>query len=705
VAASSYQCGVDIGGTFTDCAVVDPDGHIVVAKAPTTPDDFSVGFLESLGVAAESMGLGLDELLSRTEKLIHGSTIATNTVVEFNGARVGLITTRGHGDTLPIMRAYGRVAGLPAEALMRYSESSKPAPLVPRERIAEVSERVDRDGNVVVALNLDEVRAAIAALVAEEVEAIAISFLWSFRNDTHELAVKRLLAAEHPGLFVTCSSELAPTWGEYERTVATVINSYVGPRTATHVGRTQGEVASAGYERTLLLTQANGGVVNVEDALTAPLLLINSGPAGGLAGCKHMAALSGHRNIVATDMGGTTFDVGLLVDGEPLVRNSSVIGQYEYTAPVLDIQSVGAGGGSIAWLDEISGGLRVGPRSAGSVPGPACYRRGGSEATVTDADLVLGYLNPENFLGGRVTVDVGAAEEAVGRLAERAGLSMLETAAGIVQIVDFQMAELMRAMTVTRGYDPRDFVVLAYGGAGPVHAGGFARELGTREVVVPLGPAASVWSAYGAVKSDLLHVFQRSLLMAAPLETAAIAAAFAELEAAATAQLVADGIPAAEQSLARVARMKFALQVHEVEVEVEDGDFAAAGMPALLDRFMRRYDTLFGTGSGFAGAGIELIEIRLSARGGGAGSVPPAPADAGGADAGEALAGSRNVYWRGAGAEETPIYDGARLGVGQRLEGPAIAEMAETTVVVSRGDSLAVDRHGNLVLSLGGGEG
>jgi N-methylhydantoinase A len=700
----TLQCGVDIGGTFTDCAVVDADGRIVVAKAPTTPEDFSVGFLESLGVAARSMGLGLDELLEQTAKLVHGSTIATNTVVEFNGARVGLITTRGHADALPIMRAYGRVAGLPPEMLMRYSESSKPAPLVPRDLIAEVSERVDRDGEVVVELNLDEARAAIASLVSREVEAIAISFLWSFRNGAHELAVKKLIRDEHPDLFVTCSSELAPTWGEYERTVATVINCYVGPKTAAHVSRTQGEVAAAGYERPLLLTQANGGVVKLEDALSAPVLLINSGPAGGLAGCKHLAEISGHRDIVGTDMGGTTFDVGLVVDGEPLIRNSSVIGQYEYTSPVLDIQSVGAGGGSIAWREELSGGLRVGPRSAGSVPGPACYRRGGMEATVTDADLVLGYLNPANFLGGRVEVDVAAAEDAVGRLAEEVELSLFETAAGIVQIVDFQMAELMRAVTVTRGYDPRDFVVLAYGGAGPVHAGGFARELGTTEVVVPLGPAASVWSAYGAVKSDVLHVFERSLLLSAPLDTEAIAAGFAELGKEAEAQLGADGIPAEEQSVARVARMKFALQVHEVEVEVENGDFGEPGMPALVDRFMKRYESLYGAGSGFAGAGVELIQIRLSARGGGDSSAPPAMAG-GGEDAGGALAGSRSVYWRGAGAEETPIYDGVLLLVGHRLEGPAIVEMPETTVVVHRGDSLTVDPHGNMVMTLkGGGE-
>ena len=482
-----YIIGIDTGGTFTDCVVMDAGGRIATAKASSTPDDFSEGVMESLRLAGERLGLTTETLLLDTARLALGTTVGTNAMLQRRGARVGLITTRGHRDVIHIMRGARGVPGLNNVQVLHFPESGKPDPIVPKPLIAEVSERVDCKGQVVVELNEEEAEAAIEKLVGKGVEAIAICFLWSFKHAEHERRVKAMVERLAPGVFVCCSADLIPRWGEYERTVATVLNAYLGPVMSRYLGRLESRAQQRGLRYPLQVMQCGGGVIPAAESARRAFLTLDSGPVAGVLASQYLGGIIGTKHLISTDMGGTSFDVGLVWDGEPVASYQSVVHQYEYFVPRIDIRSIGSGGGSIVWIDEISGTMRVGPISAGAQPGPACYGRGGTQPTITDADLVLGYLDPATFLGGRLQLDAERARESFAPIATRLGLGLVETAAGAARVVEHQMADLIRKATVQKGYDPRDCVVFAYGGAGPVHAGVYARELGAQGVVVPLG--------------------------------------------------------------------------------------------------------------------------------------------------------------------------------------------------------------------------
>src|SRR2546427_4532671 len=553
-----YYIGVDIGGTFTDCVLVDREGNHRAAKTLSTKGDPMSGVLAGLERLAETVGVDLTTLLERTERFGHGTTIGTNAVLERSGARVGLVATAGHGDALVMMRGAGRVAGRPIEGVFSVHGSRLPAPLIVPGAVVEVHERVDANGKVVVELDIDAAAERIGRMIAEyELDAVAVALLWSFANPAHEKA----LAEAIPDVFVSSSAEVSPRLGEYERTVATVLNSYVGPACSRYLSDLESRLATP-----LLVMQSNGGVLPASAA--TPLGTIDSGPAGGLIGVATLAGAYGHDHVVATDMGGTSFDLGLVVDGKPLVAEEKVIDQYTYRLPHLDVRSVACGGGSIAWFDEATGGLRLGPASARSQPGPARPGRGGVEPTVTDADVVLGLLRPEAFLDGRMPLDRDAAVAAVGRLATRFDLTLEETAAGILRINNMRAATVIRQQTLERGHDPRDFALYAFGGAGPVHAFGYAAESGVREVVIPLGNGASTLSAYGIASGDVvLHrELERSLL--APFDEPALAAAVAELRDAALADLAATGV-AGDAHVEIDALMRYREQLmHSLEIPV-----------------------------------------------------------------------------------------------------------------------------------------
>jgi N-methylhydantoinase A len=608
----SFICGVDIGGTFTDCVVLDGEGSITISKTPSTPDDFSVGFFESLRLAAEAKGLTLRELMADTATLAHGTTVATNAVVERRGAKVGLLTTAGHGDAILIMRAFGRVAGRAPADLMRLSAADKPVPIVPRSLIREIPERIDARGDVVVELNEAAARQAIAELLAEGVEGLAISFLWSFKNGDHERRVRELVEAAAPDLFVTCSSELAPLIGEYERTVAAVLNNYVGPVTSSYIDKIQSKAKEEDLGGPFFLMQCSGGLTAAETAKSSPLLLLQSGPSGGVVGSQYLGELMGFENIIATDMGGTTFDMGLVSGGVPARTSTTIVDQYEYYVPTIDVKSIGAGGGSIAWFDEVRNALRVGPQSAGAAPGPVCYGRGGTEPTVTDADVVLGYIDPDYFLGGRAVLDREAAWNAVAKLGEQLGLDPLETAAGINRIVDHNMADLIRRETIEIGLDPRDFVIFTYGGAGASHAGTYARELGASTVVVPLADTASVWSALGVACSEVIHIHQRDDIQAAPFDLRRVVAIRDLLHADTLAEFTGEGFADDEVSLRWTADIRHRLQVHVVEVPFPGEDLDEAALERLVDDFTARYEELYGKGTAFTAAGVELVTLRCT---------------------------------------------------------------------------------------------
>ncbi|HEX4109702.1 MAG TPA: hydantoinase/oxoprolinase family protein [Solirubrobacteraceae bacterium] len=700
-----YYLGVDIGGTFTDCVAVGQDGRVLHAKAPSTTASGSAtdGVLAGLELLAGEAGIPLAELLAGARRFSHGTTIGTNLVVERKGARVGLLATAGHGDALLMMRGNGRTAGLPVDRVFSVHRTDKPAPLVPRRRTAEIDERVAADGEVIVALDEARAREAVRALLElQEPEAIAIALLWSVRNPGHELRLRELVLEARPDLFVSCSHETSPRQGEYERTVATVVNAYVGPASGAYLGELAQTLRERGLSSEPLIMQASGGVVPVEVARRLPLETIGSGPAGGLAGTVSIAAASGHEHVIATDMGGTSFEVGLVVDGRALLASEQVIDQYTFRVPQLDVRSIACGGGSIAWVDRHSGSLRVGPESAGALPGPACYGRGGP-ATVTDADVVLGLLDPETFLGGRMQLDGHAARQVIGELASELGLGLEQTAAGIVQVNSFSAATLIRQRTIEQGLDPRDFALYAFGGAGPLHAFAFARELGVAEVVIPLGNGASTLSAFGIAATDVVRTFEQECRVRAPFDAGELAAAVAALEARARSEMAAAGFDEGGLVLERTALMRYAEQyLQELLVPIASGAIDEGVAAALAGDFDAEYVRLYSEGARAIFQAVEVFALRVSAR------VPlgfaPLHAGADGAapEAARSPDGERQVFWPESGEwTATAVHDGGAVRAGERVVGPALIELPHTTVAVAAGASARRDALGNLIMQEG----
>ena len=691
--------GVDIGGTFTDCVVLDRVGRITATKAPSTPDDFAKGMLAALELAAERLGLSFGAFCESVAVLTHGTTVGTNALLQRKGARVGLITTRGHEDAIHIMRGSRGVTARDIRKVVHFPESRKPDPIVPKRFIQGVSERVDCFGEVVVPLNESEAEAAIRSLVDQGVEAIGVCFLWSFKYPRHELRVKEMIRDLAPRVFVSCSVDLAPKWGEYERITATALNAYIGPVMATYLGNLDRRLKASGYAQPLQITQCAGGSISVDKAMESPLLTLDSGPVSGVTGTQYLGRLMDCPNIITTDMGGTSFDVGIIFGGEPAYSFVSNVAQYEYFLPKVDIHAIGSGGGSLARVDRGSRTVQVGPESAGADPGPACYGKGGTTATVTDADVVLGTINPDNFLGGRIRLDREKAVSAVQAIADALGLSLMEAASGIARIAEFKMSDIIRKMTVEKGFDPRDFVLFAFGGAGPAHAGVFAYELGVRKVIVPQKEIASSWCAFGAASADILHVYEQVDIQANPFDAARVNRALDALEGKADAQMEHDGIAGTRRRFHFSLDMRHRGQINEVEVPLPEKRLKDTFEAALRKRFSARYEQLYGRGSSYGEARIEIVTLRLRAS-----AATPHPKLAKSAKRpripSRAAAGERSIYWSDLKRPvPTPIYDGALLVPGNRLAGPAVVETTDTTVVVHPGRALAVDAFGNFEMT------
>jgi N-methylhydantoinase A len=702
----TYFLGVDIGGTFTDCVAVDEGGRVHHAKTPSTHATSPVdGVLAGLDLLAEEAGVTTGELLARADRLSHGTTIGTNLVVERKGATVGLLATKGHHDALLQMRGSGRTAGVSIDQVYSVHRTDKPVPLVPRSRTVAIEERVTVDGAVLAPLDETSARAAIEQLLAGgDVDAIAIALMWGFVNPVHEQRLEALVRELAPDAFVSVSSDTAPRQGEYERTVATVINAYVGPASSRYLAELADALRAKGLRRAPFIMQANGGVVPVDVARARPLTTIGSGPAGGLAGTAFIAAASGHTHVIATDMGGTSFEVGLVVDGAPILAGTEVLDQYTFHLAHLDLRSIACGGGSIARIDPHSGGLRVGPESAGSDPGPACYGTG-TEPTVTDADVVLGLIDPDRFLGGRMRLDAEAARRAVATVAEPLGLSVEDAAAGIVSVNSFSAATLIRQRTIEKGLDPRDFVLYAFGGAGPVHAFAFAEELGVDAVVIPLGNGASTLSAYGIAASDVVRTFELERHVRAPFDPGALGAAVAEVEAEALEALTAAGFDPGDVVLERTALTRYAEQLQqELPLPLPGGELDAAAAADLQERFDAEYARLYGEGARAVFQAVEVFAVRVTARvplGFGRQAGAAVGADQGWTAAAAEPAGHRRVYWPAERAWiETAIHE--TVAPEEAVAGPAIVELPHTSVAVPAGRLLRRDALGNLILSTPG---
>jgi len=693
-----YLVGVDIGGTFTDCVVLDAGGRITATKCPSTPENFAEGMLAALGLAAERLGLPFEAFCRRVAVLTHGTTVGTNALLQRKGARVGLITTRGHEDAIHIMRGSRGVTARDIRKVVHFPESQKPEPIVPKRFIEGVSERVDCFGEVVVPLNEAESEAAVRRLVAAGVEALGVCFLWSFKYPRHELRIKEMIGDIAPHLFVSCSVDLAPKWGEYERMTATALNAYIGPVMAKYLSNLDRRLKASGYMQPLQITQCAGGSISVDKAMAAPLLTLDSGPVSGVTGTQYVGRLMDCPNIITTDMGGTSFDVGIIFANEPAYSFVSNVAQYEYFLPRVDIHAIGSGGGSLARVDQASKTLTVGPESAGADPGPACYGKGGNSATVTDADVVLGTINPDNFLGGRIKLDRRKALDAVQEIAAALKLPVMEAASGIARIAEFKMSDIIRKMTVEKGFDPRDFVLFAFGGAGPAHAGVFAYELGVQKVVVPQKEIASCWCAFGAASADILHVYEQVDIQASPFDAARVNRALDALERKADAQMDHDGIAPRRRRFSFSLDLRHRGQINEVEVALPEKRLKGAFEPALRRRFAARYEQLYGRGSSYGEARSEIVTLRLRAS-----AATPRPRLAKAAQrsrvSSRASLGKRSIYWADLKrAAPTPIYDGALLVPGNRLAGPAVVETTDTTVVVHPQRTLRVDAFGNFEL-------
>jgi N-methylhydantoinase A len=693
----SYLVGIDIGGTFTDCAIVDRAGKLLTTKVPSTPQDFSQGMMDALRTGARALDLTLDDFCRDIAFLSHGTTVGTNTIIQKKGAKVGLITTKGHEDAIHIMRGSRGYSGRDIRKVVHFPETSKPVPIVPKRLIRGVSERVDCFGEVVAPLNEAQAQSAIRELVAEGVQAIAVCFLWSFRNSKHELRVRELVRKLAPEVFVTCSVDIAPKWGEYERVTATALNAYLGPVMSGYLAKLDRTLTGLGYAHGLQIAQCGGGTVPVARAGEAPLLTLDSGPVAGVTASGFLGAAMGEKNIITTDMGGTSFDVSIIYGGKPAYAFTSNTDQYEYFLPKVDIQAIGAGGGSLARAHPETRTLSVGPESAGAFPGPVCYGRGGTVPTVTDAELVLGYLDPDNFAGGRMRLERQAAYAAIEALGAQIGMGAMQCAAGICRIVELNMADIIRKVTVEKGYDPREFVLFAFGGAGPAHAGVFAAELGVQKVIVPQRKAASTWCAFGAAAADVLHIFEHSEILATPVAAARLNANLDAIEKRARAMMAGEGISAARQRFEFSLDVRHKGQINEVEVLLPWKRLPTPYEPRLRKLFVERYEKLYGRGSALAGAQLEIVVCRLRARAltprpkltrtrGGTRAIPRA-----------AVLKPRTIWWQAPG--KTPVYDGERLLAGNAIKGPAIVETADTTVVVPPGRTLRVDALGNFEMT------
>lgn len=685
----AYTIGIDTGGTFTDAVLIDGTEPTASAKAATTPGDLTIGLLASLRELAARTGQDLRALLGQTRTVRFSGTTATNALLTYRGAPPGVLTTRGFEDTLAIGRSISAWAGLTEEQIRHAYWQQKPPPLAPRRLIRGVTGRIDWSGSELVPLDEAELGRAVAALAGEGVSSVAICFLWSIRNGAHERRARELVESRFPHLSVHCSADVAPTVGEYERFATTVADAYVGPLLGGFLDGLEQVLRDEGFAGQLLVAQADGGCLYPSE--TQPVMTLQSGPAGGVIASAQEAADLGFENVITTDVGGTSFDVSLVADGAWIPAREPVLGRFKLSVPMIEVESVGAGGGSIAWVDEL-GALHVGPRSAGASPGPAAYGAGGEEPTVTDADVVLGYLNPGYFLGGSMPLRRDLAERAVDRIADRLGLSRLEAAAGIFDIVNTHMAALIQRSVVARGYDPRRFAIVAYGGAGGMHCASYAAEAGVAEVVVPA--LASVFSAFGVATAPLRHRASAFAFAPMPMDARVFTEHLAQLEAHVAGRLARDGVPADLQRLVYAVEMRYGVQVHTVRLEIPRQRYDDAGVREVCRLFDEKYDRLFGRGSGYADAGRFLTSVAVE----GYGSTALLERDGRGArprpQEAEPLE-AREAYFGGA-LTRAHVYRADQLAPGDVLRAPAIVEARETTVVVPPGAQARIDALHNL---------
>lgn len=685
------QLTIDVGGTFTDCLVLEESGQLQRFKASTTPDDPTRGFFAAVGKAAKHFGQTLEQFLGDVEQIVHGTTLGTNILITERGAKVGTITTKGFRDVVEMRRGIRNLHGSMFDMFIEPYQ-----PLVPRNLSLGVEERTLYTGEILTPLNEAELRAAAQKLLDAGCTAIAICFLHSYANGTNEMQAKAIVQAMSPATYVTTSHEILPVFREFERFSTAVVSAYIGPALSNYTRKLQAGLIERGCKGRLLMMLANGMVQVVDECLDRAVYLLNSGPAAAPYGASYLGGLHGKNNLLSVDMGGTSFDVCVIKDGDIPSTGDSWVGEHRVAIKMVDVPTVGAGGGSLAWIDSL-GLLRVGPQSAGADPGPAAYGKG-LEAAVTDADLVLGYIPADYFLGGDVKLDVARSHQAVERVAAKLGADSSQTALIMFTTINTVMANLITEVCTKKGHDVRDFTLVAGGGAGGIHAAAIAKQLSIPMVIIPR--VAALMSAFGMFAMDLGLEYARSCARRQnKLDFAEVGRLFKDMRKQARADFARIGIAESQLTYKATVEMRYVGQFHEVEIDLPTGELSAENLPVLLANFHTTYEKMFTYSMTWRA--VEFLTYRLKV------TSPPrkvemmvhAKAVAG---VETARRGSRMCQFEGNAAPiETPAYDWDLMAPGHRIVGPALIDDKTTTVLVVPGFNCEVDAYRNLVLRAG----
>jgi len=683
------RVSVDIGGTFTDMVITAPDGTVEMFKSPSTYGALSDGVLNCLRKAAKARGVSLDALLGDVETIIHGTTATTNALLTRSGVKTGMLTTKGFRDIIELRRGM-RVGISPYNLKVKF-----PEPLVPRSRRIGIDERIGPTGEIITPLNEGEVEAAVKRLVEEGCEAIAICFLYAFVAPQHERRAAEIARAIAPGAFITTSYETIPISREFERFNTTVVGAYVGSIFASYIDRLEDELRRSGFKGHLLLIQSNGGIQDKDTAKANPVTTLLSGPSAGPSVGLYFGGRYSPK-VLSVDMGGTSFEAALIQQDQILLTSNTWLSEQRIAAKMVDVHSIGAGGGSIASFDSLNL-LRVGPKSAGSRPGPACYGRGGNDPTVTDANVVLGYIDPDFFLGGEIRLDRSAADGAVKRIAGRLDVANEEAAFAIYDVVNEGMADALNERCTKRGLDPREFLLVAGGGAGGLHVGEIARKAGIKRVMIP--KFASAYCAFGMQLPDFSQDFVRSYSKRlAEANPAAIDDLYAAMEAEGADILVRSGAARDQVRFERSADLRYVGQFNEVEVSCPEGPVTAASLGALAEAFHQRHEQTFAFA--MKGRHIEVIYLRVRA----IAPTPPVklkPIATGGESPEKARKADRRCFFgREHGWQTTPVYAGDAVAGGNNIMGPALIEEAGSTILVPNAARAEVDSFGNYLIQL-----
>ena len=702
--AAKYVVATDVGGTCTDTIIFAAGEPLYLGKALSTPPNFATGVLNSIADAAAGMGTTNAALFAQTSMFLHGSTVVDNALLTRDGAKTGLITTEGFEDTLLATRgAYGRWAGLTEDRIKHPVKTDRAAPLVDADCIRGVRERIDYKGAVLAPLDEEATEAALRDLLdSKGVSAIAVCFLWSFYNADHERRVAEILKRISPDTYVSLSCDVAPVPGEYERTSTTVINAYAGRITSDYIANLQGLLKGGGYDGPVLVMQGYGGLLPASAAGDRSVGMIECGPAAGVIGSRYLGEIMGDGDVIAADMGGTTFKVGVIQNGELDYAREPMVGRFHYLAPKIEVVSIGAGGGSIVALEEGTNIPQVGPRSAGARPGPVCYGQGGTEPTLTDVMTLIGYMDPGTFLGGSIQLDIEAARRVFEeKIARPMGMAIDEAAFGVYRIAAAQIADLIHEITVERGLDPRDFVLHAFGGTCGLLCGVFGEELNVKRIVIPY--TAAVNASFGLVSADIVHEYSvtKSLLVPTPADE--INALYEPLLEAARAQLADDGFAEDRIQLDYAVDLRYARQVHEVTTPIRQrGLLTDADIATLVEDFEALYERKYGKGSAYRDAGMEMTMFRLTARG-----LMTRPeiekVSAGSSDPAAAQIGRRDIFVEAKGGfASSDIFDFDKLRPGNIIIGPAVIHTPITTMVLQQNQTGRMDEYRNVVIEFTG---